>query len=70
MERNTLMKMSDKDLSQILESAESMIVISMESDEMYLSFSDNLSEMEVLDILAIITNSFYEVAEEDPSDGI
>jgi hypothetical protein len=64
------MKMSDKDLSQILESAESMIVISMESDEMYLSFSDNLSEMEVLDILSITTNSFYEVAEEDPSDGI
>lgn len=64
------MKMSDKDLSQILESAESMIVISMENDEMYLSFSDNLSEMEVLDILSITTNSFYEVAEEDPSDGI
>jgi len=37
---------------------------------MYLSFSDNLSEMEVLDILSITTNSFYEVAEEDPSDGI
>jgi hypothetical protein len=70
MERNTLMKMSDKNLSEILEAAESMIVISMESDEMYLSFSDNLSEMEVLDILAITTNSFYEVAEEDPSDGI
>ena len=70
MERNTLMKMSDKNLSEILESAESMIVISMENDEMYLSFSDNLSEMEVLDILAITTNSFYEVAEEDPSDGI
>ena len=64
------MKMSDKNLSEILEAAESMIVISMESDEMYLSFSDNLSEMEVLDILAITTNSFYEVAEEDPSDGI
>ena len=64
------MKMSDKNLSEILESAESMIVISMENDEMYLSFSDNLSEMEVLDILAITTNSFYEVAEEDPSDGI
>jgi hypothetical protein len=70
MERNTLMKMSDKNLSEILEAAESMIVISMESDDMYLSFSDNLSEMEVLDILAITTNSFYEVAEEDPSDGI
>jgi hypothetical protein len=70
MERNTLMKMSDKNLSEILEAAESMIVISMESDEMYLSFSDNLSEMEVLDILAITTNSFYEVAEEGPSDGI
>tara|TARA_R110001606_G_scaffold243782_1_gene391579 strand:+ start:288 stop:482 length:195 start_codon:yes stop_codon:yes gene_type:complete len=64
------MKMSDKNLSEILEAAESMIVISMENDEMYLSFSDNLSEMEVLDILAITTNSFYEVAEEDPSDGI
>jgi hypothetical protein len=70
MERNTLMKMSDKNLSEILEAAESMIVISMESDEMYLSFSDNLSEMEVLDILSITTNSFYEVAEEGPSDGI
>ena len=64
------MKMSDKNLSEILEAAESMIVISMESDEMYLSFSDNLSEMEVLDILAITTNSFYEVAEEEPSDDI
>jgi len=64
------MKMSDKNLSEILESAESMIVISTEGDEMFLSFSDNLSEMEVLDILSITTNSFYEVAEEDPSDGI
>ena len=64
------MKMSDKDLSEILESAESMIVISTEGNEMFLSFSDNLSEMEVLDILSITTNSFYEVAEEDPSDGI
>ena len=60
----------DKDLSEILETAESMIVISMEGDEMYLSFSDNLSEMEVLDILSITTNSFYEVAEEEPSDDI
>ena len=64
------MKTSDKDLGELLDKAESMIVISMENDEMYLSFSDNLSEMEVLDILAITTNSFYEVAEEDPSDGI
>ena len=70
MERNTLMKTSDKDLGELLDKAESLIVISMEDGEMYLSFSDNLSEMEVLDILAITTNSFYEVAEEDPSDGI
>ena len=64
------MKTSDKDLGELLDKAESLIVISMEDGEMYLSFSDNLSEMEVLDILAITTNSFYEVAEEDPSDGI
>ena len=64
------MKTSDKDLGELLDKAESLIVISMEDGEMYLSFSDNLSEMEVLDILSITTNSFYEVAEEDPSDGI
>ena len=61
---------NDKEFLEILEKAESMVVISMEDGEMYLSFSDNLSEMEVLDILSITTNSFYEVAEEDPSDGI
>ena len=70
MGANTLKRAGDKDLSEILETAESMIVISMEGDEMYLSFSDNLSEMEVLDILSITTNSFYEVAEEEPSDDI
>tara|TARA_B110000503_G_scaffold124048_1_gene190240 strand:+ start:496 stop:708 length:213 start_codon:yes stop_codon:yes gene_type:complete len=70
MGANTLKRADDKDLSEILETAESMIVISMEGDEMYLSFSDNLSEMEVLDILSITTNSFYEVAEEEPSDDI
>jgi hypothetical protein len=70
MGANTLKRTDDKDLSEILETAESMIVISMEGDEMYLSFSDNLSEMEVLDILSITTNSFYEVAEEEPSDDI
>jgi hypothetical protein len=70
MGANTLKRTDDKDLSEILETAESMIVISMEGDEVYLSFSDNLSEMEVLDILSITTNSFYEVAEEEPSDDI
>ena len=70
MGANTLKRAGDKDLSEILETAESMIVISMGGDEMYLSFSDNLSEMEVLDILSITTNSFYEVAEEEPSDDI
>ncbi len=70
MEGNTLKRANDKEFLQILENAESMVVISMEAGEMYLSFSDNLSEMEVLDILSITTNSFYEVAEEDPSDGI
>ena len=70
MEGNTLKRANDKEFIEILEKAESMVVISMEAGEMYLSFSDNLSEMEVLDILSITTNSFYEVAEEDPSDGI
>jgi hypothetical protein len=70
MEGNTLKRANDKEFLEILENAESMVVISMEAGEMYLSFSDNLSEMEVLDILSITTNSFYEVAEEDPSDGI
>ena len=70
MEGNTLKRANDKEFLEILEKAESMVVISMEDGEMYLSFSDNLSEMEVLDILSITTNSFYEVAEEDPSDGI
>ena len=57
-------------LAAVLEDAESIIVITEKNGEVHLSFSQRLSEMEVLDILATVTSKFYEIAEEDGSNPI
>ena len=51
-------------LETVLKDADNVIVITEKDGEIHLSFSQQLSEMEVLDILAIVTSKFYEIAEE------
>lgn len=55
-------------LETVLKDADNVIVITEKNGEIHLSFSQQLSEMEVLDILAIVTSKFYEIAEEDGND--
>lgn len=55
-------------LETVLKDANSVILITEKDGEIHLSFSQQLSEMEVLDILAIVTSKFYEIAEEDGND--
>ena len=52
-------------LEAVLDGAESIIVITEKDGEVHLSFNQELSQMEVLDMLALVTSNFYEVAEED-----
>ena len=53
-----------EDLEAVLNDADNIIVITETRGEVHLSFSQKLSEMEVLDILATVTSKFYEIADE------
>jgi len=70
LEGNTLNKRELDKLETVLKGADSIIVITEKDSEIHLSFSQRLSEMEVLDILATVTSKFYEIAEEDGSNPI
>lgn len=52
-------------LDEVLEDADSVIVITETDGVVHLSFSQHLTEMETLDILALVTSKFYEIANED-----
>jgi hypothetical protein len=52
-------------LDEVLEDADSVIVITESDGAVHLSFSQHLTEMETLDILALVTSKFYEIANED-----
>jgi predicted transcriptional regulator len=54
----------DINLETVLEGAESIIIITEKEGEVRLTFNQELDEMEVLDILALVTSEFYEIAEE------
>jgi hypothetical protein len=53
-----------ENLEAVLNDADNIIVITETKGEVHLSFSQRLSEMEVLDILATVTSKFYEIADE------
>ena len=53
-----------ENLEAVLNDADNIIVITETRGEVHLSFSQKLSEMEVLDILATVTSKFYEIADE------
>lgn len=51
-------------LENFLKDAEDIIIITQKDGNVHLSFSQSLSEMEVLDMLALVTSKFYEIADE------
>ena len=60
----------ETNLADALEGAESIILITEKDGEVHLTFNQELSQMEVLDMLALVTSSFYEVADEGDSNPI
>lgn len=52
------------DLETVLDGADSIIIITEKEGVVRLTFNHELDEMEVLDILALVTSEFYEIAEE------
>ena len=54
-------------LATVLEGAESIIVITETNGEVALTYSQDMDDMEVLDLLAMVTSGFYEIAEEGDS---
>ena len=52
-------------LETVLKDADAVIVITEKAGAVHLSFSQSLPELEVLDILALVTSKFYQIAEED-----
>ena len=52
------------DMAAVLEGAESVIVITENEGEVILNYSHDLNQMEVLDLLALVTSQFYEIADE------
>ena len=56
-----------EDLATVLDGAESVIVITEKAGDVVLNYSQEMNQMEVLDILALVTSQFYEVADEGDS---
>ena len=65
MEGYTLNERELEKLETVLKDADAVIVITEKAGEVHLSFSQSLPELEVLDILALVTSKFYQIAEED-----
>lgn len=54
-------------LATVLAGAESIIVITETKGEVALTYSQDMNDMEVLDLLAMVTSGFYEITEEGDS---
>ena len=51
-------------LTTVLDGADCAIIITEKDGEVHLSFNQELDQMEVLDLLALVTSQFYEVADD------
>ena len=67
MEGYTLRKRELIALTSIADGAYSAVLITQQDGDVHLSYSKDLSEMEVLDLLALVTSKFYEIADEGDS---
>jgi len=65
MERHALIDMAD--MAAVLDGAESVIVITEKEGEVILNYSHEMDQMDVLDLLALVTSQFYEIADEGDS---
>lgn len=54
-------------LAKLIANADDILVITKEGDNVFLSYSADLTEMEVLDMLALVTSEFYNIADEGNS---
>ena len=52
------------DLETVLEGANGIIIITEKEGVVRLTFNQEMNQMEVLDILTLVTSEFYEIAEE------
>ena len=62
MEGYTLIE--EINLDTVLDGADSIIIITEKEGVVRLTFNQELDEMEVLDILALVTSEFYNIADE------
>ena len=51
-------------LDTVLDGADNIIIITEKEGVVRLTFNQELDEMEVLDILALVTSEFYNIADE------
>ncbi len=51
-------------LETVIDGAENVIIITEKDGKVHLSFNQELDQMEVLDLLALVTSQFYEVADD------
>ena len=54
----------DTNLDTVLKDVDNMIIITEKEGVVRLSFNQELDEMEMLDILALVTSEFYNIADE------
>ena len=54
----------DTNLDTVLKDVDNMIIITEKEGVVRLSFNQELDGMEVLDILALVTSEFYNIADE------
>ena len=54
-------------LAKLIANADDILVITREDNNVFLSYSADLTEMEVLDMLALVTSEFYNIADEGNS---
>ena len=52
-------------LETVLAGADNIIVITETDGLVHLSFSQQLTELETLDLLTLVTSKFYEIADEN-----
>lgn len=55
----------ETNLADVINGADSVIVITEKDGNVVLTFSQNISELEVLDILSLVTSEFYLVASDN-----
>ena len=54
----------ETNLDTVLEDVDNIIIITEKEGVVRLTFNQELDEMEVLDILALVTSEFYTIADE------